>query len=309
MRKIKSKNKPKKARKPRIIAVVGPTASGKSGLAIGLARKFNGEVISADSRQVYHGMDIGTGKVEMERNFISEGIRHHLIDVASPKKQFTADDFKRLGEKAVEEILAAGKTVIIAGGTGFYIDILLGRAKAAKVEPNPVLRKKLEKLSTEELYSRLKKLDPRRAKNIDTKNRRRLIRALEIVISTGKPVPRPKMSEKYEILWLGLNPKDLKEKISKRLDERLAQGMVKEAEKLIKSGVSKKRLREFGLEYRWLADYISGKVDFEQMKTGLLRDIIRFSKRQMTWFKRNKAIRWIDNPREAEKLVGRFLAL
>lgn len=298
-----------KINQKKIVVVVGPTSSGKSGLGIKIARKFNGEVISADSRQVYLKMDIGTGKITKKEQKI---VRHHLLDVASPKKQFTADDFKKLGEKAINDIINRAKIPIIVGGTGFYIDILLGRMSVAEVPPNQKLRAKLEKHSAEQLFKRLKKLDPQRAKTIESKNKRRLIRALEIVITTGKPVPKSntKQNTKYSILWLGLRPQNLETRIKKRLDARLKQGMVKEVKNLLKSGVGKKRLYDFGLEYRWLARYLNKEIDYKGMKEGLLRDIIKYSKRQMIWFKRNKDIKWLAQasaPARASVLVKRFL--
>src|SRR3990167_106730 len=251
----------------KIIVVVGPTASGKSDLGIKLAKKFNGEIISADSRQVYRRMDIGTGKVKSDKRqgtrdeFFSQRIRHHLIDVASPKKQFTADDFKKLGQKVINDIVSRNKIPIIVGGTGFYIDVLLERMAVAEVPPNKKLRARFDKLTVEHLFKIFQKIDPWRAKTIDSKNKRRLIRALEIVISTGKPVTNSKfkiLNSKFNILWLGLNPdkEKLTEKIKKRLDTRLKQGMIEEVAQLHKQGISWKRLDDFGLEYRWISRWL-----------------------------------------------------
>ncbi|OGM96234.1 MAG: tRNA (adenosine(37)-N6)-dimethylallyltransferase MiaA [Candidatus Yanofskybacteria bacterium RIFCSPHIGHO2_02_FULL_38_22b] len=301
----------------KIIVIVGPTASGKSDLAIKLARKYHGEIISADSRQVYLGMNIGTGKVTKKEQKI---VKHYLLDAVSPKKQFTADAFKKLGEKASQEITAKHKIPIIVGGTGFYIDILLDRMAVAEVPPNKNIRTKLEKQSAEQLFKQLQKLDPRRAKNIDKHNKRRLVRSLEIVLITGKLVP-PKQTYNiqhttYNILWIGLRSKNLEKRIKIRLDKRLSQGMIREVERLHQQGVSWKRLDDFGLEYRWISRYLqkvgSRKLKVERFKDSeyykeLLRDIVRYSKRQMTWFKRNKEITWIKNEREATKLVKHFV--
>ena len=327
---------------PKIIVVIGPTASGKSDLALRLTKLAQGkafkkagitsaEIISADSRQVYRGMDIGTGKVlrdknfpvpnlkfknqnEKFRDFYSKGIRHYLIDVASPKKQFTASDFKKLGEKAIQEILKNGKIPIVVGGTGFYIDILLGRMQTAEVPPDPKLRRHFDKLSAKHLFSMFRKLDPQRAETIDSHNKRRLVRVLEIVLSTAKPVPplNPKYlirNTKYQVLWLGINPskKKLAERIKKRLDKRFRQGMVQEVNRLHRQGVSWKRLDNFGLEYRWISRYLRNLISKEEMRENLYRDIIKYSKRQMTWFKRNKEINWINNIKTAEKLIRRFM--
>ncbi len=292
---------------PKAVVVVGPTASGKSDLGIKIARKYNGEIISADSRQVYRGMDIGTGKVSKKEQKM---VRHHLLDVASPKKQFNASDFKKQGEKAIKEITAKGKIPIIVGGTGFYIDILLGRMAAPEVPPNKRLRAELEKQSAEQLFKRLEKLDPRRAKVIDRHNKRRLVRAIEIFMATGKSsldtnykIP----DSKYNILWLGVRPKDLEKRIEKRLDARLKQGMVREVEKLHKQSVSWKRLNDFGLEYRWVSKYLQGLISKEEMRENLLKDIIKYSKRQMTWFKINQEIHWVKNKKATDKLVATFL--
>ena len=313
----------------KILVIVGQTASGKSDLAIKVARKFNGEIISADSRQVYRGMDLGTGKVPKDkikkhktaRQYYSGGICHYLIDVASPKKQFTADDFKKSGQKAIEEIMAKNKLPVIVGGAGFYIDVLLGRISVAEVPPDKKLRLKIEKQSTKQLLKKLQKLDPERARTIDSKNKRRLIRALEIVLTTGKPVAKPILSVKYKILWLGLKPKDLEKRIELRLNKRLRQGMIKEVEGLREQGVSWKRLDDLGLEYRWTSRWLKNNpqpaIDNSQFKKSeeylnLLRDIIKYSKRQTTWFKRNKEIHWlapskVEGVKEAEKLTQSFL--
>ena len=167
----------KEFEKPKILVVVGPTASGKTGLAIELAKRFNGEVISADSRQVYRGLDIGTAKTTKEE---MDGVPHHLIDVADPKEVYNASDFKQGAEAAIADIVARGKLPIVAGGTFFYVDILLGRVALPDVPPNEQLRKKLEEKSAAELYQELQAKDPRRAAEIDPQNKRRVIRALEI---------------------------------------------------------------------------------------------------------------------------------
>lgn len=250
-------------------------------------------------------MDVGTGKVtKKERG----SVKHHLLDVANPKKVFTVSDFKQLAQKALNEIVSHNKLPIIVGGTGFYIDALVRDMALPEVPPNKKLRAQFDKLTAKKLYKKLKKLDPRRAKTIDAKNKRRLIRALEIIITTSKPVPRYTFhAPSFKILWLGIRPKDLNIKIKKRLDARLKQGMVSEVKNLIKKGVSKKRLYDFGLEYRWVAKYLAGEVSKQEMRDGLLQDIIKYSKRQMTWFKRNKDIFWVKNGREAERLVRKFL--
>ncbi len=311
-------------RRKKIVVIVGPTASGKSGLGIFLAKKFGGEIISADSRQVYRGMDIGTGKVPKDifqhtndRIYIAKGIRHYLIDVADPKKVFTVSDFKKLGKKALDNIASRSKVPFVVGGTGFYIDALVYNLILPEVPPNKKLRAELAKHSTEQLFKMLKKKDPSRAKNIDKHNKHRIIRALEIILTTGKPVPKlangySLMASRYDILWLGLKPKNLEKRIKERLDKRLRQGMIKEVKRVLSRGVSRKRLHNLGLEYRWASQYLNREMGYKEMKEGLLRNIVKYSKRQMTWFKRNKEIHWVSPPaggrKEAEKLIRKFLA-
>ena len=300
--------------KPKIIVILGPTASGKSALAVkialrlrsGQAKKFGGEVISADSRQVYKGMDIGTGKVTKKE---MAKIPHHLLDAASPKRQFTVAQYKKLSEKAIKKIHDRGKIPIICGGTGFYIQAITENIAIPEIRPDAKLRIALEKKTTKELFSQLKKIDPRRAKNIDKNNRRRLIRALEIVIKSGKKVPLLKSEPKYEALIIGIkrNAKELKELIKTRLLKRLKQGMVKELINLKKSGLSWKRLEDFGLEYRYVAYYLQNKLSYNEMIEKLQKETEHYAKRQMTWFKKDKRIHWIKNQKQTEKLVKEFL--
>jgi len=277
--------------------IVGPTASGKSALAIQLAKKVRGEVISADSRQVYRGMDIGTGKVTKKE---MAGIPHHLLSVADPKKQYSVERYQRDARKALFDILARNKTPIICGGTGYYIDALVEGAVLPSVPPNSALRKKLEQMSAEKLFALLKKRDPSRAQTIDAKNPRRLIRALEIIealgkVPTQKSVPLPNIH--FEWIGIDLPDEELKQKIHLRLHSRMRCGMLKEVERLhtpsVGGGLSWKRMEDFGLEYRWLARYLQNKITREEMLTKLELDIWHYAKRQRTWFKRNKKIKWV----------------
>ncbi len=322
---------------PKIIVVLGPTASGKSDLAVELALEFNGparlanraergvaggEIISADSRQVYTGLDIGTGKITREE---MKGVPHYMLDVSSPEKVFTVSDFKRLGGEAIKSILEKGKLPIICGGTGFYIEALLGETSIPEVAPNPELRKELEDKNTEELFDILQKLDPERAETIDAKNKRRIVRAIEIVKALGK-VPKlesrslnlesgnPEILDKrYDVLKIGIKivDKELKERINRRLERRIEMGMIEEAEKLHKDGLSYERMRELGLEYGALADFIEQKITKAEMIARLQTEIWQYAKRQMTWFKRDKNIVWIDlndvQKGKAEEIAGKFL--
>lgn len=296
----------------KIIVILGPTCSGKSDLAVRIAKKFNGEVISADSRQVYKGMDIGTGKITKKE---MRGVPHHLLDVASPKSKFTVVQYRNMAQGAIGRILKKGRVPIICGGAAFYIYALIDGIIIPKVKPDWRLRQKLEKLSTDELLKKLEKLDPRRAQNIERQNRRRLIRALEIIIKTKKPVPTlEKKPLPYLVLIIGIkkSPAKLKEAIHKRLVKRLKQGMIAEVKNLFQSGISWKRLEDFGLEYRWLVRYLRSELkNISFQKTvfflQLQKDIERFSKRQMTWFKRDERIFWIEKPSQALKLLRAFL--
>jgi len=346
--------------KPKILVLVGPTASGKSELAVSLAKKFNGEIISADSRQIYKGMDLGTGKVpgrwilakakptqsrgraivsygtKHERVFVYKNIRHHLIDFVSPEKQYSAALFQNQAKEIIANVIRRGKLPILCGGTAHWIDAVIYNQVLPNVKPNFKLRARLEKKSAPDLYQQLKKLDPARAKSIDRHNKRRLIRALEIVITTGKPVPQlfatPSAAEgslnsnlpsrvrdssdafrmvTYNALWLGINPapKTLYKKIDARLKQRLKAGMLKEVSRLHTQGLSWKKLESFGLEYKFISLYLQNKLSKEEMVKQLSYAIKHYSKRQMTWWKRNKNIIWLNSPLKAGKALEKFLNL
>ena len=287
--------------KKKVLVIVGPTASGKSALAVKLAKKFNGEIISADSRQVYKGLDVGTGKITKQER---RGIPHYLLDVANPRKQFSAAEYKKLSDEKVRYIVQKGKLPIVVGGTGFYIDVLTGSVVLPDVPPNKTLRKRLEKKNLEELFKILKKKDLRRAKDIDRNNKIRIIRALEIIDSLGKvPLNRGRQAS-TKFVFIGLKPNNLNERIHKRLIERLP-GIIREARKLHREGLTYKRMYELGLEYRYVAMYLQGNLNKLDMFNKVNREIRRYAKRQMTWFKRNKKIKWFgpEDLRAIEKYV------
>ncbi len=315
-------------KRPKIIAIVGPTASGKTALGICLAQKIGslpagrrGEIISADSRQVYRGLDIGTGKVTKQEMV---GVPHHLLDVCSPKRQFSASDFVRLGRTAIDEILARGNVPVIVGGTGLYVDALLGRVVLPDVPPNEPLRAKLEKKTAEELFAMLAQKDPERAATIEPDHKRRLIRALEIAEALGKNPPK-QASEPYDVLWIGISPaeKTLKQRIHDRLLARIngeqssttastprsSKNMITEARRLHSPspkgiGLSYKRMRELGLEYRYLADYLQGTLSKAEMTEQLERAINEYARRQLRWFRRNTSIHWLaHSPQSAASLA------
>lgn len=322
---------------PKIIVICGPTASGKSDVAIRLAKKFNGEVISADSRQIYRGMSIGTGKVpgfldvipseattpqsvgvksrDLERlqkiTFISDNIPHHLIDIIDPMEDFNVSHFKKAATVAIKDILSRGKLPIICGGTGFWIDALVNNIEFPKVEPDQELRNILRNKSAEELFAMLSELDPERAKTIDKNNPVRLIRAIEITTALGA-VPKPRthsLEPSYSFLQIGIDvPREiLNEKIKKRLDERFKQGMIAEVENLHKNKVSWEWMEKIGLEYRWVSRYLQGQIGTEEMREKLYFDIIHYAKRQITWLKKNKEIIWLSGYVDIEKATKNFL--
>jgi len=314
--------------RPKILVILGPTASGKSELAVKIARKYNGEIISADSRQVYKGLDIGSGKVPRDKSndrptphsllptpYLYKGILHHLLDVASPKRTFTVVQFQKLGYAAIKKIFAKGKLPIICGGTGLYIDALLNDAQFPNVKPNQKLRRALERHSAKTLFEKLKKLDPHRAMAIDRHNKHRLIRAIEIVATTGNIVPPLPSKKAYSnvlenigishksVIKIGLKmvPEELKKRIHARLVRRLREGMIEEIAQLRKNGLSWKRLDDLGMEYRFVSRFVRGLITKQEMQDAIERESSRYAKRQMTWWKRDKNIAWFKNARAAEK--------
>jgi tRNA dimethylallyltransferase len=301
----------------KIIVILGPTSSGKSSIAIKLAKKFSGEIISADSRQIYRGMDVGTGKIsgkydEKNKTFISENVIHYGINILNPKTKYSAAQFKKYADRIIKNILKRKKLPIICGGTGFWIKTIVDNVVYPEVKPNLKLRSILRNKSAEELFSILKKLDPERAKNIDAKNPVRLIRAIEICKSLGK-VPNVKhqtLNTKYKFLQIGINlPKEkLHENIQKRLKQRLHSGMIEEVSNLRKQGLSWKKIQSFGLGYSLIPEYLQGKI---KTKEELFEKIYSaekdYAKRQMTWFKKDKRIVWINKYNEIKTSVKYFL--
>ena len=292
---------------PKTIVILGPTASGKSDLAIQIAREHNGEIISVDSRQVYKGMDIGSGKVTKAEQKLA---KHYLLDVVDPNTDYNVTDFLRDAKETEAAIRAQGKTPIFCGGTGFWIQAYMESQSFPGVKPNPELRERLGKLSLEELFAMVKERDPERAKTIDKKNPLRLIRALEIIEVLGKvpPVDHVKIkNENYTIIALNPDKKKLEIKIRHRLKDRFKAGMVQEVERLEKNGVSWKRLESFGLEYKYIALFLQKKQKRNDMEVELLREILRYVKRQMTWLKRMETlgwhINWIKTSEEANKIL------
>lgn len=295
-----------KTNKPPLIAIVGPNASGKTSISIKLAKKFNCEIISADSRQVYKGMDIGTGKATKKEQAM---VPHYLLDITSPKKNYNVAHFKKDAEKIIKQIYKRGKIPMLVGGTGFWVQAVVDDIDLPDVKPNPKLRKKLGEKNTAQLFTMLKKLDPQRAKSIDAKNPYRLIRAIEICQATKKPIPKLNLKSSYNVLILGIKhdlPK-LKKRIDIRLKKRFKQGMIAEVNGLHKQGVSWKRMDEIGLEYRYISYYLQGKLSKVEMTEQLRYAIYHYAKRQLTWFNKDKRVHWITKQSQAKKLTSNYL--
>lgn len=297
------------------MVILGTTASGKTGLGVLLARELDGEIVSADSRQVYRGMDVGTGKDLAEYG----DVPYHLIDVAEPAERYSLADFQKEAFSAIEDILKRGKLPIIVGGTGQYLEAVVDNYELSEAKPDQELRKRLEKMDIDELYGKIKESNKKFSENInesDRKNKRRLIRYIEVLEATDgdfKPQKSP-CESRYEFLLLGMtHPKEvLSEKIDKRLKERLEEeGLVEEVQELNRQGLSWERLEEFGLEYRYVSKYIKDELEYDQMVELLASKIKKFAKRQMTWFRRwekqGRKIYWIESKVEAEKLIKDFI--
>jgi tRNA dimethylallyltransferase len=272
--------------KPRIIVVAGPTASGKSDFAVELALTHNGEIISADSRQVYEGLDVGTGKITKEE---MKGVKHHMLSVYKLTDKPSVATYKEDATEILHDIIKRGKTPIICGGTGQYIDALIYDTALPVSPPNTELRKKLEELTVDELSEKLLALDPVRHSQIDKNNKVRMIRALEIIDTLGKVPVLPSPSLIYDTTLYLLNPKreTLRKRVALRIEKRLDQGMIEEVKKLLDSGITdEERLKRYGIEYYVIAKYLTGKLTLPEMKEVLLHKIMQYAKRQQTWNKK-----------------------
>ena len=293
--------------KPKLIVIEGTNASGKSSLGISLAARFGGEIVSADSRQVYRRLDLGSGKVTPEE---MNGVPHHLLDVRDPGEFFSMADFQRLAYEAIDGILARGAVPFLVGGTGLYVDAVADGYELSDISPDHDLRAHLETFDTPTLSEMLKEKLP--DTEIDPRNRHRVMRALERLEADdyhpGKKKPR------YELLKLGVTwPREiLKKRIDERLERRLREGMVDEVRAMLDDGVSEEFLVKLGLEYKYLTWYLTGKIGYEQMVEELGNAIKKFAKRQMTWFRRDPRIIWLDMQKdpaaEAAGYIERFLA-
>ena len=294
--------------KPKLVVIEGTNASGKSGLGVALAAHYGGEVVSADSRQVFRGLDLGSGKITPEE---MQGVRHHLIDVAEPNDFFSMHDFQRMAYEAVDDVRARGRTPFLVGGTGLYVASVTEGYVMSDTEPDLEYRAYLETMDTPKLYEMLRELRPEM--EIDEKNRNRVMRQLE-KIHDGDDHSAPN-APRYDCLKLGVTwPRPvLRARIDERLDRRLEQGMIEEVQGLLDRGASVEFLKKLGLEYRFITQYLIGEIPDRNEMVELLRTAIKqFAKRQTTWFRRDRDIQWLDmagDPfAEACEKIDRFLA-
>lgn len=298
----------------KLIVILGPTASGKTNLAIKLAKEFNGEIVSADSRQVYREMNIGTDKIAPDKKsspiMTVNGVPHYLINVVNPNDEFNLAKYKQLAIKKIKDIQKRGKIPFLVGGTGLYIQTVVDNLQIPKTKPNKKERNKLEKMTNQELFKRFKKLDPIGAVSIDANNKRRLVRALEVCLITKKPFSQQKRKGKplFNVLQIGIKPdkEKLEKKINQRADKMLKVGLIEEIKKLIKKyGYGLISMDSIG--YQEIIPYLQKKITLEQAKELIKIHTRQYAKRQITWFKRDKRIKWIENHSQAKKLIGNFL--
>jgi tRNA dimethylallyltransferase len=315
--------------KPKIIAVVGPTASGKTSLSIALAKQFDGEVISVDSRQVYKGMDIGTAKAEGEwisseiekggsinqlfgarQQFMVEDVVHWGIDLVDPDVAYSVADFQTYAQEKIADIISRGKVPILAGGTGFWLKAVIDDLDLSETPANLELRAKLEEKTLGDLFARYKHLDPEGAQVIDRKNKRRLVRAIEVSEVTGIPFSqhRSTPTSPYDVLQIGLSVdrEVLKDRANIRVDEMVAKGLVDEVRDLkARYGCEVESMT--GIGYRQICEFLDGETSLKSAIEDVKSDTRKYAKRQMTWFKRDDRIQWITESSQAFPLVQTFL--
>lgn len=312
-----------KETKTKVLIILGPTASGKSDLAVSLSLKFNGEVISADSRQVYRGLDIGTGKITKGE---MKGVPHHLLDIAEANERISVVQWRKIAEQIIGEIISRHKLPIVCGGTGYYISSLVQNTPFPEVPIDIERQRELEGETTEELFNKLNLLDTIRARSMtengENKNKRRLARAIIIAEALGK-IPRntdinkntdrdfSKTSTNVQYIKCGIDidNESLKQRIRSRLSSRIENGMIKEAQNLHDHGLSFERMDELGLEYRYLAKLLKGEIDQKEMFELLNTKIWQYAKRQKTWWKREKDIHWIpfEQIGNAVEIISKYL--
>ncbi len=294
----------------KLVVLAGTNASGKSNLAIELAAKYDAEIVSADSRQVFRGLDLGSGKVTKEE---MNGIPHYLLDVANPNDFFSLSDYQTLSINAINDILSRNHKPFLVGGTGLYINAVADGYKLNTAKPDMALRKEIESKSIEELIDIIRKENEPALAKLDLRNKRRLERAVEKILSGDYSENPPEKI--YNTLILGVTwPRDvLYQRIKERLDRRLNQGMIDEVSKLRENGVTDDFLYKLGLEYRYILMYLRNEFpDYEAFYNKLYMEIRHLAKEQMTWFRKRTDIHWIDmsaNPlSEAAELIDEFYA-
>ncbi len=284
-----------------MICIPGPTASGKTALAVEIAKLTDGEVVSCDSMQIYRRMDIGTAKPTREE---MQGIPHHMIDVCEPDEDFSVSRYCELATAAVEDILSRGKTVIIAGGTGLYMDSLI-RGNAFAPFPATGQREKLEQeadaLGMEVMLERLRAIDPDSAARLHLADRKRILRALEVYLETGETITAHNLRTqaippRFSPIWLGLdfeNRQDLYDRIDRRVDIMLEEGLVEEIRSLLDSGIPQKCTAMQAIGYKEFTDALDGKCSIQEAADRVKQSSRHYAKRQLTWFRRNKSIHWL----------------
>ena len=295
--------------KPKVIVICGPTASGKTALSIELAKKINGEIISSDSMQIYKNMNIGTAKPSQEE---MQGIKHYLLDFVEPDQRYSVAEFKKDAEKAIEEILAKGKIPIVVGGTGLYIDSLIYGIEYQDIELDEKYRQELEdraqKEGLQKLYEEARELDPQAIQKISSNDKKRILRILEIYKATGKNKTEQEFQSRkngvkydYKVFAIGLERDVLYERINKRVDIMIEQGLIQEVEQLLKK-YSKFPTAMQGLGYKEVVEYLQGITSKEEMIEKIKMETRRYAKRQITWFKKNKQTIWIG-PKDLQKIL------
>lgn len=292
--------------KPKVIVIAGPTASGKSNLAIELAKKINGEIISADSMQIYKDMNIGTAKVNKEE---MQGIKHYMIDFIPPNKRYSVSSYKKEAEKAICEILKKGKIPIICGGTGLYINSLIYGIEFAEEEIDETYRNTLneiaEKEGLENLYNRAVQIDPEAMSKISKNDKKRIIRVLEIYHKTGKTKTEQDLESRknevkydYKVFAINMNRDILYDRINKRVDIMIEKGLIDEVKSITKEYDEFPTAMQ-GLGYKEVVEYLKGNMSKEEMIEKLKMETRRYAKRQITWFKKNEGTKWLDGEKLA----------
>lgn len=302
--------------KPIVYVIGGPTASGKSKLAVELAKKVNGEIISADSMQIYKEMNIGTAKVNKEE---MQGVQHYLVDFVSPDERYSVSNFKKDAEKAIEEILAKEKTPIVVGGTGLYIDSLIYGIEFQDEEVDLEYREKLNKIADEKglesLYKKAQEIDPEAMKKISINDRKRIIRVLEIYHKTGKTKTEQELQSRknevkyeYKVFAITMDREKLYERIEKRVDSMIEQGLIEEVKQILNKYHTFPTAMQ-GLGYKEVVEYLEGSCTKEEMIEKIKKETRHYAKRQLTWFRKNKETIWLDGEKSTDENVSIILGL